>query len=598
MLEQFEVNLLNLCPSKNLELVIYHLQQFAVLVIVLMSINSNAIAASNSSVKLTENSLDALGQYIEYFQEDSRLSYYEAVERFNSGVTVRSTVDVLSLGIGAKPVWLTFSVENNTGAAIINRLSIETSWLDETEIYMNHAESGVIPYIQGDQFPYHFRDISHNFFAIDYNFLPGTTQVVIRVESNDPMVIPIYLNEPDIAKNKDVFFGYYYGAVYGSILALLFYNLILYAGIRLLRYLHYTLFLAVFLITNMSYTGHGYRWLWPDYPIIQQWVNPISITFFGFALIYFAVSFLETRTNYPRWHFCTKVSIWLVSLLLLLFIVLNSITSALFLSFGTVIFYSVMMLAIAIFSLIKGNKLAPFFLIASVLTAFSSIYTALTVWGVIDYSFQGYHAIEVGTVFNVVILALALTYLFRINQESLINAEQQARTDTLTGLNNRRAFYEQSENFWYLLLRGKLNAAVVMLDIDHFKQLNDEYGHPVGDCLLQEIGQILTRLNRSGDILARWGGEEFILFIPNCSESEAIVVAERLRKAIAQEIFEINNIQHRISISVGVVTTENKNQHVQTELSLDSLIKLADEQLYKAKSSGRNQVSSMVLKLE
>lgn len=174
-------------------------------------------------------------------------------------------------------------------------------------------------------------------------------------------------------------------------------------------------------------------------------------------------------------------------------------------------------------------------------------------------------------------------------QQSIANqarsdAEFLARTDHLTGLNNRRAFYEIAGPVWSSGIRSNRDVSVILLDIDHFKMLNDDYGHAFGDRVLESVASNLKESAREGDVVARWGGEEFILLLPETNLSAAMALAERLRVSISGMRFGHGQTQQSITASFGVV------QRAESCLTVDELTSRADKCLYQAKSEGRNRV--------
>lgn len=175
--------------------------------------------------------------------------------------------------------------------------------------------------------------------------------------------------------------------------------------------------------------------------------------------------------------------------------------------------------------------------------------------------------------------------------QELIQAKQQAellaRTDPLTGLYNRRAFFELGERALQQAVRYQRPLSLLLLDIDHFKRINDQWGHPTGDLALQRVAQVVRDSLREVDIPARMGGEEFAVLLPETGRLEAIKLAERLRASIEGILFNVADGTHPITASIGV----SSNQEAQCPL--EKLLQDADLALYQAKAAGRNQVVSL-----
>ena len=153
-------------------------------------------------------------------------------------------------------------------------------------------------------------------------------------------------------------------------------------------------------------------------------------------------------------------------------------------------------------------------------------------------------------------------------------------------MNNRRAFTDLVTPAWSTGIRNNHNMAVIILDLDRFKTINDTYGHTLGDEVLVTVAQTIIKAARKGDVAARWGGEEFIMFLPETSLKDAVCVAERMRENIASIRLECDGVAILLTASFGVA---ERGSH---GLLLDSLVKDADDHLYVAKARGRNRVYS------
>ncbi len=170
-------------------------------------------------------------------------------------------------------------------------------------------------------------------------------------------------------------------------------------------------------------------------------------------------------------------------------------------------------------------------------------------------------------------------------QELLEKVEVMAVTDPLTGLYNRRRFYEALKKEFAAAKRYHHPLTCLMLDIDYFKRINDEYGHAMGDEVLKEIGKILSSSLREVDIPARYGGEEFVILFPHTPKDKAIVVAERIMDKIRKTRFKHGGKEVSLTVSIGIASTENIEDG-----SDDDLVRYADSALYIAKEKGRNRL--------
>jgi diguanylate cyclase (GGDEF)-like protein len=166
--------------------------------------------------------------------------------------------------------------------------------------------------------------------------------------------------------------------------------------------------------------------------------------------------------------------------------------------------------------------------------------------------------------------------------------EALATTDDLTGLLNRRAFSIVMERYMASYQRDPKPFCMLLIDIDHFKSINDRYGHDVGDQVLRVMGDSLKQKLRRSDMAVRWGGEEFLVLLQGCDIVEAGQIAEKLRQAIEVERIVTNKLTIRLTLSIGVSKYKDKE-------APDLCIQRADTALYEAKNSGRNRVRTAEL---
>ena len=161
---------------------------------------------------------------------------------------------------------------------------------------------------------------------------------------------------------------------------------------------------------------------------------------------------------------------------------------------------------------------------------------------------------------------------------------EESIRDPLTGLYNRRYLEDALEREFARALRDDYPVSIIMVDIDHFKLVNDSYGHIVGDVVLQKLADVLLNKFRLEDITCRFGGEEFIIVMPEVPAAKAIKRIEEFRKLLEQSVMEVAGHKIQITISAGVAVFPDDGQ------TIDAVIHTADQAMYKAKAAGRNQI--------
>lgn len=180
------------------------------------------------------------------------------------------------------------------------------------------------------------------------------------------------------------------------------------------------------------------------------------------------------------------------------------------------------------------------------------------------------------------LVVILIFTLLRLKQ-ALINITDIAHIDQLSSLFNRRGFTERVEHIFLLNQRTPVPWSLLMIDIDHFKKVNDNYSHAVGDQIIMELSKSLKSQMRQSDIVGRWGGEEFVIFLYNTTLDDAIVLANQLKDLVSEQVSISTN--HAITVSIGVTEAEQAEQ-------FEQVLNRADKNLYFAKHTGRNKVSA------
>lgn len=190
----------------------------------------------------------------------------------------------------------------------------------------------------------------------------------------------------------------------------------------------------------------------------------------------------------------------------------------------------------------------------------------------------------IGSIISNIIVYYYSQYLY--DTHSIIKIlKEEATTDFLTGLNNTRSFDIVFNNFTNRARENQENLAILMIDIDFFKKVNDTYGHSSGDLVLRELGEIFVNLTGEYDFVARVGGEEFCILLRDCTREKACYIAEKIRKEVQKHIFRLKNgTKIKITVSIGIAV------YPDCCTDTEQLKEIADNQLYISKHTGRNRV--------
>ncbi len=549
------------------------------------------LALPAAAVPLSAIDDGALGREARYFQEDGRaldLSAAQALVEMQ-GFAERDQA-VTSFGIGPHPVWVHLPLENTDSAALARRLVIGVTWLNRLDVYLVRDGKVIAQWLAGDADTRWQKPEAGLGYVFAHDFAPGLTELYVRAEAPDPLLISLQVLAPDVLVRAERSMAYSYGLVYGLLLALVAYNALLYFGMRQRSHKDYAIYLALFMLLNMGYTGHGYAWLWPQSTVLQNFMVLVLMVVMPCAGLRFASGFLELPRYAPR--LARVVSLFSMALLLLITVLtlLQWQRAAALLAFSVLSGFAFFMVWLGVHAIRQQRTAGRYFLTGASSARVGAGITSLTGGGFLPYSDVGFRAAEIGFSIEAILLSLAVAYHVRQQERARREAEELAQVDPLTGLYNRRAFLTTAEALWSVAHRHERSLVMVMLDVDGFKAVNERYGHAVGDAALEKITELVQQVCRPGDLLARWGGEEFVLLLPEMTEIEGWHVAERLRRQLGAEALKAGSVTLFMQASFGVAASEGM-------ATLKALMHEVDRQLYRAKQAGGNQVCASTVAL-
>jgi diguanylate cyclase (GGDEF)-like protein len=416
------------------------------------------------------------------------------------------------------------------------------------------------------------------------------------------------------------------GVYFGTMLVMLIYNLILFFGIRDWNYLLYVLWITFIAGFLASFNGLAFQYIWPE---ATTWNDQSIAVLLSLANVFgvgFSIAFLQLRRNLPRATpalqsmivlglIATLVALWLPYQLAIKFAIFNAVISIL------------LIMAAAIHLWSAGFRPARLFILSWSSVLIGGVILAMNKFGLLPSTLFTEHAAQVGSALEAVLLSLAMVDRFNSERKSkerakvdLLRAQQDlldsqrkqneilenrvhertreleqanqklqemSSTDALTGTRNRRYFDQAYAKELKRMQRDGTDLSLLLLDIDHFKRINDTWGHQIGDECLRLVAQTIGQhIRRDSDTLARVGGEEFCILLLNTSAAGAIFLGETIRSAVAALSPEINGQHLSITISIGIASSSQ-----QLPMPPEQLLNLADKALYRAKKLGRNRVA-------
>jgi two-component system, sensor histidine kinase LadS len=542
--------------------------------------------SSASSVSSPENPFVKRAEFL--IEPDAELSLAQANE---SGLFHEKAVSQLSFGFGiaSRPVWVHLEILNPSEALLPVNLITSASWNDHLEGYVVSSPLNSVANIRwrsGDELTGAEGLVPAIGYVQRLALAPGRHDVYLRAHSVDPLVLPLELVSDTQFRAYERGAFYSYGFLYGFLVAMVFYYALLFARVRERSYLYYVGYLASLLLCNISYTGHGFALLWPNAITFQRYVILVLMMCVSSLGLLFAKSFLDLDLHSPRIARTLTRAVIVSVAAMALCVAFGTHAGAAYVAFSCTFLFSLSMVPLGLLSLRYRKRASHQFLAAALCGSVGIALTTLAVWGQLPYSKLLYRSLDFGIMFEAVLWGYALASRIRDQQVATVKAKEVSLTDPLTSLRNRRGFLEQVTPVWERAVLLNRPLTVVMIDIDHFKRVNDEYGHAVGDAALVGVVNILLATCRGADVAARWGGEEFIVLLPETNQEQARIFAERARGSIESTLLSIPHLKRDLSVTASFGIAQRT-----TEMNLHDLVEQADQQLYEAKKNGRNRIS-------
>jgi len=482
--------------------------------------------------------------------------------------------------------WFKFTLHNNSNTQDF-LLYANDVWWEKFNLYsvknakLIKTENGLhISYKEREikdthpVFSFHIDKGKSKTFFIQGDALLGSTQK-----------ISIYTDESLYRERQLLSIGLYMLYI-GAAFVIILLNLFLFFTLKEKIYLYYVLYVFAFTMTMMTIEGL-IEYLFPHSYYSLHFFAPMAIG----MLILFSREILETSIHTPK---TDKFLIFLTGLMFLFTLLVFIDPLTWFMLFNNFLpLPPFVILFAAIFSWRNGSNEAKYYVLFMILYIISLFIFAFLSLGLLEYNAFTRYAYIISSFFEITLFSLVLANRFNKTKHEkqkveldLQKSKEIAYRDELTTLYNRHYLKFYLSTCFSKARRESENVSIIMLDIDHFKSVNDTYGHAVGDIVLKNVAATLNSSMRQSDVLFRYGGEEFVIVLPNTDLQNTQSIAEKSRTNIQKlknSYDKDKELSITISLGISLLTQEDS--------SLETVIKRADEALYISKELGRNRVS-------
>lgn len=494
----------------------------------------------------------------------------------------------INQGISDKSYWLRFRLRNDSNNDKTWVLHHETSYLDNLVVYHRDPGGDFRRSALSDREPFHTRPLDFRKLAFRHTTpAQGHTDIYLKLYFDKPDAVSLGLHLWDeTAFNESSRRDYMVlGGYYGVLLILIAVALVFAFGQRQASALVYAGFLVCTAFMWLLFNGLGFQYLWPESVYLHNEGFHIGFLLFVLLGLHFSRLFLRTR------HFFPATDKLITGLQVLAVVAIGLRFSGFY---EPVLHFSYALLAVLAILLPvtgwrawrQGINSARWYTLAWVVYSLSlllnliSAYTTLLPWGMQPLAY-----LQIGSLVEVLLLMVAMAGRMLNLERDRREAVVMANRDTLTGLGNRRLLQLKYESFKATFSRDSLPVFLIMIDLDYFKRINDNYGHEAGDTVLREMGQLLLSCCRDSDVCIRYGGEEFAILMEAEDMDAVWQVAERIRTRFADTPtrYGDHTIGHTLSSGVTPVLSLNEM------LSVREMMVRADAALYQSKAAGRNR---------
>ncbi|MEP1553215.1 MAG: diguanylate cyclase [Paraglaciecola sp.] len=596
----------------------------------LMFITANALMSNNGKKEVRIDNLHYLVDSAHDIDIGQALNFETKDWQTND-------TDIYSPAMSDDIHWLKFTIQGREALGP-KLIEIDNPFLNRVNVWFVQKNKILSHLSTGDEQPFSERPILHENFVFSVPATTDTIDVYVSAYSTGSIRLPIYLWPEKLYLSYETKSAITMGVFIGLMLAMGICSLFCFVATKALPFLIYSGYVGSLVLTITTLFGLTFRYLWPESTLFQQ----DSLALFASCLLCLSTIFcdqlLKVKVYSAQLSRLLRViaTIFIIGAGVSFFIPLPLFINA-FLSMTLVSGLVVFLTGIWLWK--KGSTVAHYYTLTWAMLYLLGLAVVLDNLNIVSFSLSPTHFLMLGATIETIFLALILIISHNkqkqaelIEQTELLDIERQTRNtekevleqqktateeleykvqertleleitlrelseknqelekkntlDSLTGIRNRSYFDKKYQAELRRSKREQTQLSIVMLDIDHFKSVNDIHGHLMGDECIKVVANILKQsLKRLSDDVCRYGGEEFAMILPSTDLEGALALVEKIRIEISNTEIVLNEASVKVTISAGIGTAT-----AEVTMNEKSILALADQQLYKAKNAGRNQ---------
>jgi diguanylate cyclase (GGDEF)-like protein len=593
-------------------------------------LNTDGLSSSNTKTSVdaqtVNESIDLL-PFASYYIDHSFQFKIDDIKNIHQIDWVKNKNTSQNFGQINAPIWFKISLKNTHKNKERLYLVLNYPHHDFVNVYYTNNKDIIKEIHTGDALPFKTRENTEPNFIFPIPASHDFLDVYISIQSEGLLKIPLYLETQTQLNKQTKNFNFVSGIYFGAIAIMLAFNLFIWLTVKDRSYFYYLVYIIFSASFQWTLTGLSFQYIWPELPLLNQYGIIITTTLTGISAVIFMQKFLGI--NYSA----NKYDQILISALIgcYILIALSSVVVSYHFALQMLLLGASFMVLTGFYVGVKywlrGIRSARFFALAWFCYLFFVILYLLDSKQVINSSILTEYYLAIGSLIELSLLSIAFADKLNSEKELRVNAQNElldiqikmnldldtlvknrtveleeaniqlkalSVTDGLTQLKNRYFFDQTYIKEFKRAARENWPFSIIMIDIDFFKKINDEYGHLFGDyCLVKSASLIQSIVHRPSDTVARYGGEEIAILLPNTSLDGAIKLAEKIREHFRETEFTNSGISKFITVSLGVSCGHPKHQD-----NAIKLLEIADQCLYKAKESGRDQVVGLKCSFE